>query len=273
MKKNGNLLMQCFNDECHHCKYKNYFNFVENIIDVTYIYFKSDSLIILLNTGEIMMYKNDYQMTDGSLTPKCYDFSKYKIVPGVNNVKKIYKANDNTILLLNDGKIMVQGENTYGELGTGYFGYVKNFSFVPNINNVKKIYFEVGFTFLLLDNGQIMSSGWNYEGQLGQGDRKNKYIFKILCDNKNNIIRNVKKIYTHNSYVFLLLTTGQIMSCGNNLFGNLGLGNKISKEKFGLLQNIKNVKKVYCKNKCTKIILNNGTKMKTNKKNCLFEYY
>tara|TARA_B110000259_G_scaffold188116_1_gene245048 strand:+ start:3285 stop:3818 length:534 start_codon:yes stop_codon:yes gene_type:complete len=75
----------------------------------------------------------------------------------------------------------------------------------------------------LTNEGRVYSCGRNNNGQLGLGNNDNKYIPKLI-DNLDNL-NNIEKISCGSNYNLFLTGNGDVYSCGDNYFGQLGLGN------------------------------------------------
>ena len=73
-----------------------------------------------------------------------------------------------------------------------------------------------------------MSCGYNEHGQLGHGDTLVRTTFEEI----KGIPRNISEVVCGIANTFIRLTCGKILSCGYNVNGQLGHGDKINKSRF-----------------------------------------
>lgn len=174
---------------------------------------------------------------------KKIDWDKNLSIKYNSKIKNIFCGLEYTVLLLNSGKIMVCGINTHGQLGINNNKNCETrFVQIKDIEPVHKVFCQNMNTILLLQNGQAMISGGIDGINTREIFHKNK--FEKLKDFENNPICNIANIFPSEIYVFLLLKSGEIMSSGNNEYGQLGQGNTDfngSKYKFVMDHNRKNI--------------------------------
>ena len=162
-----------------------------------------------------------------------------------------------TFVLKNDGTIWVTGYNYSGQLGLGDTTYRKTFTQVTtNINNIKQISCGSGFTFILTNDGKLYSCGGNNNGQLGLGDTTQRTTFTQVTTNINN---DVKYVTCGSNHTFIIKNDGSVWACGNNGYGELGLGDKTARNTFTkVTTNINNdVKQIACGRNCQTLMLKN----------------
>ena len=185
-----------------------------------------------------------------------------------NDVKQIACGGCCTIILKNDGSVWSCGWNGGGELGLGDSGVNTNrttFTQVTtNVNNdVKQIACSVGFeyyscTFIIKNDGSLWVTGSNNDGEIGLGNNSTNGTFTQVTTNINN---DVKQISCGERHTFILKNDGSVWSCGNNEYGQLGLGNYNSINVFTqVTTNVNNdVKEVICGHIHTFILKNDGS--------------
>merc|ERR1712000_472917 len=85
----------------------------------------------------------------------------------------------------------------------------------------------------LSERGEVYSFGYNVNGQLGIGNNEKSYNYgqlglenndnqntPILCSSLSN--EDVVDIKCGSDYTLVLTSNGDVLSCGNNTFGQLG---------------------------------------------------
>ena len=97
---------------------------------------------------------------------------------------------------------------------------------------------------------------YNGYGQLGLGDGNSRYTFTQITTNADDI----KQIYCGWYYTIILKNDGTLWSCGDNAYGQLGLGDTTNRNTFTqITTNTNNIKSVYCGGRQTFILKNDGT--------------
>ncbi|MDD7755465.1 MAG: hypothetical protein PUJ51_13320, partial [Clostridiales bacterium] len=179
-----------------------------------------------------------------------------EITTNVDDIKSVYCGGAHTIILKNDGTLWGTGYNSVGELGLGDNTNRNTFTQVTtNVNDIKEIYCGGDHTFILKNDGTLWGCGWNEYGQLGLGDGSHRYTFTQVTTNTDDI----KSVYCGGSYTLILKNDGTLWGCGNNDYGQLGLGDTTNRNTFTqVTTNTDNIKEVYCGD-CTLILKNDGT--------------
>lgn len=188
---------------------------------------------------------------------------KFELVPNVKDVVRVFSECGSTMLLLKTGEIMSCGLNDKGQGGTYNNTNTSKFEILNNshcdiITNVVNIFFFRTSRIILLKTGEIMSCGFNLHGQLGQGNNNNSYQFRYIKNKNGENIKNVIDISCGCEHVIILLKTGEIMTCGRNGYGQLGLGDEKDRNEFELVSGIKDVIKVFATYYQTAILLKTG---------------
>jgi len=178
------------------------------------------------------------------------------LIPSLTNVKQIACGNSHSLVLLNDGTVMVFGNNTYGQLGLGNTANSTSPTLIPNLTNVKQIACGVFHSLVLLNDGTVKAFGFNAAGQLGLGNTTTPYTTPTLIPN----ITNVKQIEGGGYHSLILLNDGTVMGFGYNNNGQLGLGNVTTPYTTPtLIPNLSNVKQISCGIYHSLVLLNDGT--------------
>ena len=109
---------------------------------------------------------------------------------------------------------------------------------------------------ILKNDGTLWGCGRNIYGQLGLGNTNYITTFTEITTNTDDI----KQIYCGFYYTFILKNDGTLWGCGENGYGQLGLGDKTNRTTFTqIITNADNIKQVYCGNYYTIILKNDGT--------------
>ena len=164
---------------------------------------------------------------------------------------------EHSLILKNDGTLWGCGNNGFGNLGFGDTNNRITFAQITtNVNDVKSVYCGWNHTFILKNDGTLWGCGNNGNGQLGLGDTNYRYTFTQVTTNINDI----KSVYCGKNHTFILKNDGTLWGCGNNKYGQLGLGDTSSRTTFTqVTTNADNVKSVYCGYNHTIILKNDGT--------------
>ena len=125
-----------------------------------------------------------------------------------------------TVCLTNDGLIYSFGINDNGELGLGN-NEKKYYSpqLIESLNDIEFIECGNNHTFCKTLNNQVYCWGFNEDGPLGLGNRDNQNT-PILCSSVSN--EDVVDIKCGSIHTLILTSNGDLLSCGDNKFGQLG---------------------------------------------------
>uniref|UniRef100_A0A3B4A2T5 RCC1-like domain-containing protein n=1 Tax=Periophthalmus magnuspinnatus TaxID=409849 RepID=A0A3B4A2T5_9GOBI len=119
------------------------------------------------------------------------------------------------------------GANSYGQLGQGH---VEDQSLPQpaettafQVQSVRTLSGGGGHSVVVTGNGEVFVCGQNNKGQLGLGHTLNVYTLE-LCPSLRQKITNVSCGW---DFTLLLSDTGQLLACGSNTFGQLGIGETV----------------------------------------------
>jgi alpha-tubulin suppressor-like RCC1 family protein len=162
------------------------------------------------------------------------------------------------IILNEKNEIYVCGDNDYGQLGLGDNNnrntYVK---LEHNFGIIKNIFCGGQYNIILNTDNELYVCGNNEYGQLGLGDNKQRNIYEKLEHNFGVI----KNIYCNSIFNILLNENNEIYVCGNNYYGQLGLGDTTNRDKYiKLKHNFGIIKNIYC-GRNHSIILNENNEL------------
>lgn len=188
-------------------------------------------------TGEIYCWgRNDWGELGNNTNENNY---KPALNHLLNEIKliDICCGSDHTLGLNSSGEVYAWGSNSFGQIGNGCNSDQLLPKKVYGLEDEKAISICCGgnHSMVLTDKGRVFSWGSNKYGQLGIG--KNSVIFNRSVPHKefSNIpkivgIKNngkhalVSKISCGSEHSLLLTRDGDIFVCGNNSWGQLGLG-------------------------------------------------
>ena len=146
-------------------------------------------------------------------------------LPQDETIKKIDVGAYHIGILMESGKLYLNGQNLHGQLGNG--GIEGSWT-EPVLTGVKD--FSAGFnhSIVLMNDGTIMTSGWNEDGQLGLGEsgqdetgkNVNQNTFTTVPDTPNNII----SIQSAGRQSGFLTVKGNLYLTGSNTTGEFGDG-------------------------------------------------
>lgn len=181
--------------------------------------------LVLMKDGTLKCFgQNAYGQL--GLGDKIDRISPTNIESITDRTEKIYSSNYYHMAILTDGRVMVWGENSLGQLGLGD----TNNRLIPVENtylygNVESISSGYGHSLALMKNGTVFGWGLNSSGQLGFVDTTSRLTPTKL----SYITSTVLKVCAFGSSSFILYTNGGLYTFGYGYYGELGLGDKNSK--------------------------------------------
>eukprot|EP00956_Cyclotella_meneghiniana_P004029 scaffold4879_cov71-Cyclotella_meneghiniana.AAC.8 len=150
-----------------------------------------------------------------------------------NNTKIIDVAlgERHTLLLRQDGVVFACGWNEFGQLGLDSTeSSILSPSRVILNEVVEGITAGRGSSYLLTENNTIYVTGTNFDGQLCLGNREDRPGLTLMDpfakdDGLDGSNTNIHAITAGKSSLYILLSDGQVLSCGDNTHGQLGMDN------------------------------------------------
>ncbi|AYV84064.1 MAG: chromosome condensation regulator [Hyperionvirus sp.] len=167
-----------------------------------------------------------------------------------------------TIVRVDGGTLMGAGDGYNGQFGKGMYhiGYKEKMFMEIKVAGVKDIMEVIAgdfYTIIRRKNGILMSCGLSVHGSLGLGE---KFYKSNLFQEIPGIPKNIVEVKGGQNHVIIRLTDGTLMGCGCNTYGQLGLGDYVSRYSFVEIPGIaKNVSSVICGRNNTIIKLTDGT--------------
>ena len=137
-------------------------------------------------------------------------------------------------ILLNNGKVLTVGKNNVGQLGDRTYNNsltlvsVKQNSYGYDLTNAisvscgTSVYFA--HTAILLNSGKVLTFGSNYSGQLGHDAVSQSSEPIDVEGNMQYNQSNAVSVECGSSFTAILLNTGEVLTFGNNSYGQIGNG-------------------------------------------------
>ena len=193
------------------------------------------NVAILLDTGEVMACGSDYWGGLGIDYDTGADTNKLVTMNAVapyDKTNAIFVAcgYGNTFILLDTGEVMGCGKNNNGELGVGDFtdrSQLVSMNASGNYDKTNAVSISPYFysNAILLNTGEVMFCGNNTYGQSGLGVAGTDQPELVSMNASGNYDKtNAISVKTSTYSTYILLNTGEVMSCGRNNYGQLGIG-------------------------------------------------
>ena len=170
----------------------------------------------------------------GGVTPSTFTEVKFK---GVTEpiVEVISDHNGHNIWMRTaSGRVFARGSNECGKLGVGdrnlHSAAWVEVTIPDSKEPIQKVVSALNSTYLLSITGKLYACGCNMEGQLGLGrtDNVHSALTEVKIEGLNEPIVEVQVKYRS---VFVWTASGRLFVCGENTEGELGLGDKINRNR------------------------------------------
>lgn len=245
---NGDILVYGYNScgqlGLGHCNYVTKPTFLMNGKTIKNIVHGGLNTFIYKEDGDVLSFGNNLygQLGVGSNEsiiniPTSIFPDKTKRAP----IKNICCGGMHTIIYRDDGKMLIFGNNKFGQLGIDQeIGYNVNLPILlMNDKTIKTISCGLAHTIIYRDNGDILSFGKNNYGQLGIGHNRNMYKPTLLVNDKS-----IKTIICNKDNTIIYKDNGELLVFGDNTSGQLGLGHTNNANMPTLLMKDKTIKNI-----------------------------
>jgi alpha-tubulin suppressor-like RCC1 family protein len=142
------------------------------------------------------------------------------LVVGLTNVVAIAAGEAHAMALQADGSLMVWGHHELGQTAQGEYDFRSYALPLTGLTNIAGIAAGSYHNMIVDSNGLLSAWGDNSSGQIGNNSTLDQ-PFPL------NITNGVRSMSGGLSFSLALMTNGQVLSCGYNLYGQLGIGDKI----------------------------------------------
>lgn len=142
-----------------------------------------------------------------------------------------------TGIILNDGTCAMAGSNLNDQQSNGInydpigFNYTTNNDTEILLNNVTCVSLGALHSGVVFNNGNVAMNGDNTYGQLGVGPNNLVSISEstqlMLNIDGVTILSNASTVSCGNGFTLVLLKNGNVLSCGLNTYGQLGVNNNV----------------------------------------------
>ena len=138
---------------------------------------------------------------------------------------------NHTAILCQDGSVWMCGDNEYGQLGLGHKSVSDLVSFQKLVGIPSLITISSGgyHTAGVSQDGSVWMCGLNKDGQLGLGHKNNFDAFQKV---HVGTISSPLAISCGGLHTALLAQDGSVLVCGDNKYGQLGLGHNNTVDSF-----------------------------------------
>jgi alpha-tubulin suppressor-like RCC1 family protein len=174
-----------------------------------------------------------------------------------SGISSVDEENKWALAVVNDG-VITWGTNTDGQLGNG--NTIQSSLSAVNVGGLSNVIAVDGgndFGLALTTAGTVYSWGSNVSGDLGLPSAPSK----ILTPEQIPGLSNVVQVSAGNNHALALLSNGTVMSWGNNLLGELGIGNTVKHNKPVLVPGLTDVVAVSAGRSFSTALRANGTVM------------
>ncbi len=196
-------------------------NSVDNIIGVSC---GASYTVLVKNDGTAWSFgRNDSgQLGLGNDTDQ-HTPQQIPTINSVDNIIGVSCGDYHTVLVKSDGTAWSFGRNDSGQLGLGNNTSQNTPQQIPTINDIIGVSCGGNHTVLVKSDGTAWSFGLNVYGQLGLGNNTNYNTPQQIPT--INDIDDIIGVSCGNFHTVLIKSDGTVWSFGNNVDGQLGLGN------------------------------------------------
>jgi alpha-tubulin suppressor-like RCC1 family protein len=185
-------------------------------------------------------------------------------VIGLSHVVQIAASGNHVLALLENGTVFAWGADFWGNLGNGTRDSVEGVAHpipqqVPGLHGVVAVAAGGGDDLTILANGTVLAWGEDKNGQLGDGSTQTKLVptpVIVLAGVRSVAMGGIPSLGAH---MLALLSDGQVMVAGQNIHGQLGLGDTVDRHTPVPLPGLANVASVSASGTHSLAVLSNGT--------------
>lgn len=171
-------------------------------------------------------YNSDGQLGIGNTT----DQNSPQLISGLTDVDRLVISKGLTptvCAILTDGTIRLWGNNSNGQVGNGTTTDQTS-PYDPGLSDVSDVVFAGSngtiSVFVLHTDGTVSVCGYNADGQLGLGHQTQLTSFVTLTNLPDQVAAISAAGQTTEGFPMFLMNDGQLLVCGENPVGELGIG-------------------------------------------------
>jgi alpha-tubulin suppressor-like RCC1 family protein len=197
---------------------------IPDLSNITAIITKVHHSLFLTTSGEV--WSCGYNLY-GQLGRKVASGSNMSVnlekIPDLSNIIAISSGNSHSLFLTASGEVWSCGRNSGGQLGrkvSDGSSTSVNLGKTPDLSNIIAIFSGNSYSLLLTTSGKVWSCGDNYYGHLGREVASGSNTSVNLGEIPD--LSNIIAISSGGQHSLFLTTSGEVWSCGNNYYGQLG---------------------------------------------------
>eukprot|EP01094_Clydonella_sp_ATCC50884_P022932 TRINITY_DN5381_c1_g2_i1.p1 TRINITY_DN5381_c1_g2~~TRINITY_DN5381_c1_g2_i1.p1 ORF type:complete len:238 (+),score=32.88 TRINITY_DN5381_c1_g2_i1:71-715(+) len=130
------------------------------------------------------------------------------------------------MMVMEDGSVYACGDNLEGELGLGDTANRSKLEQVALPRGMHARHVQCGMfcTMAVMGDGSVYSCGENDHGGLGLGDDEKRFKFERVMLPEGKRVRDMR---CGGGHTMMVMDDKSVYACGNNEYGQLGLGDEV----------------------------------------------
>jgi len=187
-------------------------------LDVKQIATGPHHTLMLKNNGELFVFGSNCKSQLGLGHNITFTYEPMLLMTDLE-IKLICCGDCHSMVLKNNGELLVFGFNSKGRLGFGdcINEHVRIPTLLMKDSKIKSICCGAGHSMILKNNGEVFVFGLNRNGQLGLGNYQSKYEPTLLMTDLE-----IRSIHCGCNYSVILKNDGTVLVFGENKNGQLG---------------------------------------------------
>lgn len=175
-------------------------------------------VLALTGDGEVYSWGNNNYGQLGNMNT----FESLTPILAGKHIVMVACGTNHTLALTTSGQVFAWGRNNYGQIGIGNNADKLVPIKVAELSEHQVAMIACGSTHsaAVTDSGQLYTWGFNSFGQLGVGNCKHETIPRLVTFPSEKL--RVSGVACGAYHTLILMTNGELMSCGRNEFGQLG---------------------------------------------------